>query len=263
MKPVFCLLNIGRRYRYQYTVCGFLAWLLAALAVSGVIILCILREWWWPSGVLGVVLIGIVFCWLRPGGINAKEIRRRERFLGAMTRAGKNASQKSPGLSATMKKLGYQELESMQSVSDLDWRFGDFTYVKRCGIRRGLVAERRYFSCIEVQLPQKLPAKLLLSRHSGHKIWPRINREKFARLQLGDELKKHFEAFGRIKSQQSEEFFVSSELAQAILALREYHIEISGSRLFLYGPLTSENQIKPTIKSAIHLARQLVKSSIQ
>lgn len=264
--------NRGRRYKYSYTVggwvyriVGFVIFGVPAIVVLSSILIGPEKITWIDLGSLFFVLIGIHTClrFLRPGIIFSRNIDKRRRVIAAL-----NTKKPNPHLKTTelFNVLNPSDGLATISVANGDgWCYRDlkltdeYTIIPtKTGQSAKIKGEYRYVSLLELKLPRKLPHIVLLSKKSrGTLVSLYLNKAQIEKVGFDGELNKYFKLYTPMQYHIDVRSIISPEVIEQILYLKRFDIEIIDDKLYVYGGLIDLDKVASVITQAVNVEKVL------
>lgn len=262
--------NLCTNYRYRYSVAGvFLPFIFAAssafmLWLSLYIILArdrssldALATALFATAVLVISLLRLC----KPGRISKQKLKARreaiEKLKDPKYEDGSGGVYQKMLPSDTVSELYHRGIEAINVLSRDGWKFGDFVYATGSLVFNNAISEMRYFSCIEIDLPRKLPAMLFLSKRSPHNFAFLFKKTQAEKARLEANMEKYFDMYFPIHYHIDSISIMSPEVIEMMLQLKDFDIEIRDNTLLLYGPLIEEQSILTVVDTAIKMANKL------
>lgn len=267
MKLLNKFFNLHKGYRYHYGVAGifapfvaaansaFVLWLVLYVALRGGRLSLEIQA---IALVAAAILIVSLLRLSKPGRISKKRLKERQEAIEKLIQKGNlSDTQQKISPSATIKELYPSGVGVINTLSGAGWKFGDFMYVTGSLFFNNAISEVRYFSCMEIDLPRKLPAMLFLSKRSSHNFGFYFKKTQTEKAKLEANMEKYFDMYFPIHYHIDSIGIMSPEVIEVMLKLKDFDIEIRDDKLLLYGSLIENQSIQALIDTATEMANKL------
>lgn len=138
-----------------------------------------------------------------------------------------------------------------------NWRMVDYSFDKIVSTRFGdYVSGKYYFTIIELPLPRTLP-NMVFDSHQTQGKQMRIRFDSNQQLKLEGNFDTYFDTYYPAHYQIDALSIITPEVMEALIAAKNYDIELFGNSLFLYSKMASASEVQ----SMIHKA-EVIKSKL-
>lgn len=267
MKLLNKFFNLHKGYRYYYEVAGvfvplvaavisaFILWLVLYITLMGGRLSLKIQT---TALAAAAILIVSLLRLFKPGRMSKKRLKERQEAIEKLILNGNlHDTQQKITPSATIKELYPLGIGINNTLSGANWKFGDFMYATGSLFFNNAISEVRYFSCMEIDLPRKLPAMLFLSKRSSHNFGFYFKKTQTEKAKLEANMEKYFDMYFPIHYHIDSISIMSPEVIEVMLKLKDFDIEIRDDKLLLYGPLIEYQSIHALIDTATEIANKL------